>query len=364
VGCDLTLATTRVLSHGEITGTMGDGVSVEGQTSGATGTVIHCTASQILLTVTGGTFQSGEQIFRVEDSDYVVSSTGPADVVAVAEMGTTGAAITTKWELDNWTTSPTNYLVIRAQSGHEAQLPLDTGRFYFDFTINGAGNYGLMLKEAYLRLENIQINFTVTAASGVCVGLDIGYSEALPANAHDIRITDCVMRVSGAYAGTVYGMGLRSNGGSFAVTNCVVDGADNDASSACFHLEQDGGNQGNSRFYNNTAYGGTYGVLLADAETWKGRNNIADTCGTDDFSGTFDNWEYNMSSDATAPGGDSVTSADADFDNAGTGDFHIGASSDALGAGIGPGSDSNVPATDFEGTVRSGASCDMGADED
>ncbi|MCX7048807.1 MAG: right-handed parallel beta-helix repeat-containing protein [Candidatus Sumerlaeota bacterium] len=44
-------------------------------------------------------------------------------------------------------------------------------------------------------------------------------------------------------------------------------------------------------------------------------------------------------------------------------DYHIQPSSPNRGAGIGPGADSSVPIADMDGDVRSGATCDIGADE-
>lgn len=78
--------------------------------------------------------------------------------------------------------------------------------------------------------------------------------------------------------------------------------------------------------------------------------------------------DYNAGSDASAPGGNSLDNlalGDIDWVSVAEGseDLHIEATSDLIGAGIGPGADANVPTTDIDGDTRSGATCDIGADE-
>ena len=64
--CDLTSAQTKVFYHQGITGTIGDGVTVTGLTSSATGTATHVTSNQILIKNISGTFQAGEQVYRLK----------------------------------------------------------------------------------------------------------------------------------------------------------------------------------------------------------------------------------------------------------------------------------------------------------
>ena len=54
--CDLTASGTKVFSHQGITGTINDGDSVTGQTSGATGIGTHVTSTQILIKDISGSF--------------------------------------------------------------------------------------------------------------------------------------------------------------------------------------------------------------------------------------------------------------------------------------------------------------------
>lgn len=51
------------------------------------------------------------------------------------------------------------------------------------------------------------------------------------------------------------------------------------------------------------------------------------------------------------------------FVDAANGDFHLQETSPCIGKGIGPSTNSSVPTTDIDGDPRSGATCDIGADE-
>ena len=69
--CDLTSAATKVFSHGAITGTIADGSSVTGLTSGATGTCAHCSSGQILITGISGTFQNAEVVYQTLGVNFI-----------------------------------------------------------------------------------------------------------------------------------------------------------------------------------------------------------------------------------------------------------------------------------------------------
>lgn len=66
-----------VLSHSGISGSMPDGSSVTGGTSGATGTAVHVSSNQICIYGITGTFQSGEEIYETDGVNYVTSSSAP-----------------------------------------------------------------------------------------------------------------------------------------------------------------------------------------------------------------------------------------------------------------------------------------------
>ena len=178
VQCDLTSANTVVLGHSGITGALAAADTVTGNTSTATGTIIAITATQILLTVTSGTFQTGEQIYKTLNTDYVTSNTVPDSAIAVAELAnedfTNGSAEILV--VAGWTSSATNYPVIRAAAGAEC-LGLDQGARLYDGTNSGSSSTLVKLEVDYTRFERIACHSIRTspvvisnaAANGVLV---------------------------------------------------------------------------------------------------------------------------------------------------------------------------------------------------
>ena len=122
----------------------------------------------------------------------------------------------------------------------------------------------------------------------------------------------------------------------------------------------------NEIVYNNIAIGGTRGFNKQAGTNALVVNNIAVGQSTACFSGAFAaGSDYNVSSDATAPGAHSLYNqliADLFVDSENH-DYRPKAGANTIDAGIGPALDSNVPTTDIVGTSRSGNTCDIGAFE-
>jgi hypothetical protein len=122
----------------------------------------------------------------------------------------------------------------------------------------------------------------------------------------------------------------------------------------------------NEIVYNNIAIGGTAGFRKETGAAALVVNNIAVGQSTACFSGSFAaGSDYNVSSDATAPGAHSlynqlIANLFVDPENH---DYRPKAGANTIDAGIGPALDSNVPTTDIVGTPRSGDTCDIGAFE-
>jgi len=90
------------------------------------------------------------------------------------------------------------------------------------------------------------------------------------------------------------------------------------------------------------------------------KNNYFVDCGTEAFWGTTGTIDYNGYYNSGTARGTNTTSGDPGFDA--NGRIQSG-SSLAVNAGIGPGSDADIPEDDIDGDVRSGTTCDLGADE-
>ena len=169
-------------------------------------------------------------------------------------------------------------------------------------------------------------------------------------------------------------------GASGSVINCIVHGNSDPgsngvsckddatgliASNIIYDIAGTGilGSSGSAgKVYNNTVFNCgvgiyTYGYSVATV------NNLVFSC-TTCFSGNYNAGDdYNSSSDATAPGANSlINQASNPFADSDSGDFHLIEGAAPIGAGIGQALDPNVPQFDVDGDERTGTTTDIGAD--
>lgn len=253
-------------------------------------------------------------------------------------------------EFDFYTTAA-NYLVIEAAAGDRACIPHDTSRYTVAVT-NDNGIYNNYPE--HLRIDGIQVQITVTNGSSY-IGIKTTNANQTAANI-DCRVTNCVVKAVQT-SGTVTGFETRPPGGAGAgasvVKNCLAYNCNYGF----------GGDWATSEYYNCTAADCTYG-FVADA-AWTAINCLA-SGSTVGFVGTFSgSSDYNAEDDGNgAPGAHSHSGHTFTFVNEPGDDFHLDVDDvGAMGLGIGPGSDADVPSTDIDGDARAGVTCDIGADE-
>ncbi|OGS22243.1 MAG: hypothetical protein A2252_06695 [Elusimicrobia bacterium RIFOXYA2_FULL_39_19] len=354
---DLTSSAVKVF-NGIKTGTINDAATVSGATSGATGTVYHCTQTQIYLNVTGGTFQAGEQI-RVNASNYFTANNSGDKVIAVAECYS--MTDTTPLTIAGWTTSTTNYIEIRTPASYKHSGQWDTDAYIMN--TGAAASDSIYINEANVRINGLQINVTKddTATSN---GIQI-YGDAT--SPEDIRINNCIIKGAGNFttnskrgiftaASAVAGSKVRIYNNIFydfkGTGSSYIGAYIKDASRTCY-------------LYNNTAVNCEYGYYR-DLATVIVKNNIAQDC-TDGFGGG--GWDaasdYNLSDIASdAPGTNSKNATTVTFESKTNKNFHIAeADASAKDFGMYLSTDTYLSfSTDIDGDSRSG-SWDIGADE-
>jgi len=261
-----------------------------------------------------------------------------------------GTAVT----LDGATTDSTRYVRIYTPQGgtesindqrHEGKWT--ASRYALDVTATV-----LDLGDDYAEVVGLQIR--CTSASTYRKGI------YLRTSAPDNVTIDRNLVVGNGVGGASEGIVLDGSG--HTVSNNVIYGWNGYGCQGYY-------DDGNCLFANNTLYAnGVYGLLL-DSSGSKVVNTIAYGHGTKDFyGGEPAGSDYNFSEDDTAPGANSIHGASdsktPDFVDTGSGteDFHLQSTSDAIGTGVGPSSDSDVPTLDIDGDTRSGATTDIGAD--
>jgi hypothetical protein len=194
--------------------------------------------------------------------------------------------------------------------------------------------------------------FQIELATGASnrFGIDVG-------NFVGVRIIGCLIRATGAGAGTQVGirMGVSGAGNTNHVRNTVVTGFNGTG------IQHTSGS-GEAYVYNCTA--ANCGTGFSGAGGMRAKNCL-EYNNTTGFGGTYHaSSTNNASEDATAPGSSARTSQTFTFVAAGSGDFHLDAAdAGARDFGADLSADASFPfGDDFDGVARSGT-WDIGADE-
>lgn len=260
------------------------------------------------------------------------------------------------FQFDGWTTSPTNYFML-----YTPYLPTEVGAsmrhngVFWDshaYRIHSVSTYGIRLTLAAgstygFKLDGLQISFS--AASGFTVDFqDVGTNAK-------IWLSNCLVQRS-ATVSVSAAVRLNNDADRTAyIWNNIILGANQITG---IDLQDNGGI---CYLYNNTIVNCTIGIKrTATGNTTNVTNNItqATTC----FSGTFATGNYNLSSDATAPGANSVLNTTLMFENSGSQDFHLESGDASIAIGTNLSGDANLPfSTDIDGDTRT--TWNMGADE-
>jgi hypothetical protein len=206
---DFTAASTRVFSHGGVTGSISPGAVLEGRTSAATGVVVGVvTGTQVLLKSIAGTFSSGEvcEVQGATSNTLTLSDAG-----ATAELrlscydgdygGTNGALNETAQLASSVVLGPSNGLTIEAPAGEGPEGVWGSG-----FWMEHASSYCLRIFPQYVKVINI--GFTNSSNGFGCV------EHASPLGS---SVERCMVEASGNGKGI-----LQLGHPSTTVTNFIV----------------------------------------------------------------------------------------------------------------------------------------------
>ncbi|RLC35919.1 hypothetical protein DRH27_06065, partial [Candidatus Falkowbacteria bacterium] len=354
---DLSVGTTKVFSHSTASGTIPDGSTVVGATSGAVATTTHMTASttsaQIMLTnIASSTFQSGETVYiegQATSSIYVILSNAGNWVITTAKCrSSSGSADTEALTIDGWTTTDTTYIKIYT----------DSSEGYRHSGVYSASAYRIataspiIINESNVRIEGLQIyqNSDIAAKNAIEIIAEDADS--------DIRIYQNIIKGSGSFTTNSH-VGIKASS-SAKIYNNIIYGF-NLTDSAGLYLS---GDNFDYYIYNNTLVNSNTCMAQGDGSTVVAKNNIVQNC-TNYFAGTYDSAsDYNLSLDASAPGSNSSTSTSVTFLASTSEDFHL--HFDDTGArnnGISLASDSDLAFSDDIDSQTRYYLWDIGADK-
>jgi hypothetical protein len=339
------------MSHSGKNGTVAAGNTITGVTSLATGTVIFCTATQIMYTPVTGTFQSGEQVYVLINVNYITSTTSPDSIFAEAEIsGTWSGADTNAVSISGWTTDATRYINIYTSGSARHQGTIASGyRLY-------PGNASVMNIDLNDDTSSIKIDGIIFDGSGITNSYTLIIGNA----SYNANMTFSNNIVKGSSASDAkYGCNFTDLRGTNLIYNNIFYNLNTTSSDYGFlHLN---GSQGTS-VYNNTVYGSAIKGIEVSGTGVTLKNNISYNNGTD-YVGTPNSASTNnLSKDTTAPALNTYyISKTLTFANTAS-DFHlVSTDTDAIDKGTDLGSPYN---TDIIGASRpQGSAWDIGAFE-
>lgn len=303
---DLTAAATKVFAHGGITGSLSDNDSLTGKTSGATGTLVHTTATQILIESISGTFQSGEQIYETIDTNYVDTSDAGDSAIGVIESHSDDGDLDDNPTIAGATTDSSNYrkFTVHADDRHDG-----TENSGFRIHNTTVGSFGPTI-------TNTEDNLIIEWCEGYQGGNNDQWFNSNASNvlAHKLLVYDCSET------------GILALGGDLTVKNCTIYDCVGTAIDYSATVTVD--------IYNCTLFRSNKGTNGFGAATVTVRNTAAMNNTTADFE-DIDTQSYNISSDSTASGTGSQTLKTSYSDyftnvGAGTEDFSVKDSSSVL----------------------------------
>jgi len=255
--------------------------------------------------------------------------------------------------ISGWTTSDSTPLIIRTPSSERHAGIDDTTKWLF---VCSNALYPITVQNAYTYLIGLQIEGRNTSSQQIV---------RLYAAGSGSKLIDCIIRKSSAGGSSNRGVTTTSSNINATVENCVIYANHMDSGVRQYYTT------GTLTLYNCTIYGAaTEGINGGTGTNVKAVNCLVYNNSTD-FIGSFDttNSSNNFSKDTTAVGASSIhgdsEGKTPDFVSviADAEDFHLQSTSDAIGVGVGPDVNANVPTADIDGDARSGATCDIGFDE-
>lgn len=251
-----------------------------------------------------------------------------------------------------WVTDATNYIIFSAIDDKPADGVFDATKYFLD--IDTEGNPIMEVQEENVRVEDMQFRRASLASSGLereC----IFFPAVLLAG--DIRIERNIFKsIASDIAGKVSGVAIADS----SPTYTICDNTFYDFNGTIDEAIGGGASSPSVLIYNNTVINCLTGIVSKSSMLIK--NNIFQDCTTDISGAVNGSNDYNLTDNVSMPGANSVTSSVLTFENKASDNFDlVVGDTDAIGAGIGPSADANVPLSDIIGTARSGATTDIGA---
>jgi len=356
INSDLATTTTKVINGSLTRGSFADGAAVTQTTSGATATMRHDTATQIMLVSVSGVPNSTNTWYPTANGNDATNAWTPTDagddVIATVELSGT-AADTTAVTINGWTTDAARYINIYTTSAARHQGVWDNNKYRLTSSV--------FISEDYVRIQGLQITVAVT---GNGYGVRIGTGVSITAS--EIWLSNNIIKTT-TISGN-YNRGIWIDGGA---ANKIWNNIIYDWSAAnAYGINNNNNVAAVSYIYNNTITNSSSGINSSlFNQTFYVKNNIVQgaTVGYYSSGSWGSGSDYNVSniaSDAPSPSYRSGLATTVVFADEINGNFHLAYNdTGAKNQGVDLSADANLAfTTDIDGDTRSGA-WDIGADE-
>ena len=303
-----------------------------------------------------GTTTALTGVNRAYHSQAEFEAAEQTDLVAAGDImkfTCAGGRDDTNVSYSGWVTSATSYI-----EGNSSDFPadgvFDSSKYYLDEGTSGGSGILIGAGAEFFRLFNMQHqrqSLAVSSADRECIEIPSSVGVG------DIRIWGGIFKsIASDIAGQVTGILFSDSSPNYSFMNLTFEGFSGSSDRGM----SSGATTPVSEIYNCTFIDCETGIMARAAMLIK--NCIFQDCPTDIGGPVNSGNDYNLTDGVSIPGANSVANATLTFVDKAGGNFALVAGdTDAIGAGIGPSSDANVPLNDIIGTARSGATTDIGA---
>lgn len=300
-----------------------------------------------------GTTDATSGVNRAYSSQNEMEAAEQTDLVAAGDTFTgicAGGLDSGVTSYSGWTTGASNDILITTTIDRHSGV-FDTAKYYMD--IGTSASVPISIVEEYMSIVGLQfLRDSLASSSGArpCISIS-GVNTGVTTVTHSI-----FKSIASPIVGVVSGIAINDSQIDYQINNNIFydftggthKGISNTAGSPTGDV------------YNNTFINCTEGFSSKSGMTAK--NNIFQDCTTDIGGTAGAGNDYNLTDNVSIAGANSVTSSTLTFISKAKNSYALAVGdTDAIGAGIGPSSDANVPLDDIIGTVRSGATTDIGA---